>query len=63
MSETTNKRFGKIKGVATITRANGTKENVDFVSDNVSEETFEKAKIHLGLGQLKGKKNTGNSIN
>ena len=56
MSETTNKRFGKIKGVATITRANGTKEDVNFVTDNVSEETFEEAKIHLALGQLKGKK-------
>jgi hypothetical protein len=56
MSETTNKRFGKIRGVATITRRNGTKENVDFVADDVSEETFEEAKIHLALGQLKGKK-------
>ena len=56
MSETTNKWFGKIRGVATITRANGTKENVDFVADNVSEEKFEEAKIHLALGQLKGKK-------
>ena len=56
MAETTNKRFGKIRGVATITRRNGTKENVDFVADDVSEETFEEAKIHLALGQLKGKK-------
>ena len=56
MNETTNKRFGKIRGVATITRRNGTKESVDFVADNVSEETFEEAKVHLALGQLKGKK-------
>jgi hypothetical protein len=55
MSQTTNKRFGKIRGVATITRANGTKEDVNFVSDNVSKETFEEAKQHLALGQLKGK--------
>jgi hypothetical protein len=57
MSETTNKKFGKIRGVATITRANGTKEDVDFVSDNdMTPEQFEEVKIHLALGQLKGKK-------
>ena len=56
MTETTNKKFGKIRGVATITRANGTKEDVNFVADNVSEETFEEAKAHLAFGQLKGKK-------
>ena len=57
MSQTTNKRFGKIKGTATITRANGTKEEVDFVSDNeMTPEQFEEAKIHLGLGDLKGQK-------
>ena len=56
MGQTTNKRFGKIKGVATITRANGTREDVNFVADNVSEETFEEAKQHLAIGQLKGKK-------
>ncbi len=56
MTETTNKRFGKIRGVATITRVNGTKEDINFVADNVSEEKFEEAKAHLAFGQLKGKK-------
>jgi len=56
MTETTNKKFGKIRGVATITRAGtGAKEDITFVADNVSEEDFEEAKQHLALGQLKGK--------
>ena len=57
MSQTTNKKFGKIRGTATITRANGTKEEIDFVSDNdMTPEQFEEAKAHLAFGQLKGKK-------
>jgi hypothetical protein len=57
MTETTKKRFGKIRGVATITRAaTGAKEDITFVADDMSEEDFEEAKVHLALGQLKGKK-------
>ena len=45
----TNKKFGKIRGTATIIRKNGKKEDVDLTADKVTEEQFKQAQVALGL--------------
>lgn len=44
-----NKKFGKIRGTATIIRKNGEKEDVNLTADKVTEEQFKEAKVALGL--------------
>ncbi len=48
------KKFGKIRGTATIVRKNGTKEDVLLSAENVSEDQFKEAKVALGM--VKGQK-------
>ena len=40
-----NKKFGKIRGTATIIRKNGEKEDVTLTADKVTEEQFKEAKV------------------
>ena len=49
MNENTNKKFGKVKGAATIIRADGTREEVELHADKVTKEQFEEAVEALGL--------------